>query len=213
MAKLLIQTFFMLGTYASLLSIILVSKPPGEGLSCSQLVLSGTATILLLAAVGVEFTSYIRGRPTLFQQEDHAKINNFMHRWISGGGRAAIFSHDLTWVDERITALLRTKAERNELEIFVPRRAGRVAVLLDDLEERGAKVLSYPELGYVPKSRFTIVNRGRMGPRVAVGRGVGDKWRIDVFSEGEDPVFAVANDLLEIVVNLAKMRQAHAPGA
>lgn len=131
-----------------------------------------------------------------------------MRRWIGGGGRVAVFSHDLTWVDERARRLLETKAQRNELEVFVPKRTGNVAALLDELERRGAAIYIYPELEYVPRSRFTIVNRGRVGPRVAVGRAVGDKWRIDIFSEGEDPVFAVANDLIEVIVNLNRARAA-----
>ena len=129
-----------------------------------------------------------------------------MRRWIAAGSRVAVFSHDLTWVDDKARSLLQAKAERNELEVFVPRRTGNVAALLNELEQVGATIYAYPDLDYVPRSRFTIVNRGRDGQRVAVGRAVGDKWRIDIFSEGKDPVFAVANDLVEVIVNWNRLQ-------
>lgn len=207
MPPLLIQAFFILGTYASLLSMILIYKPAGQPLSCLQWILSGVATLFLLSALAHEFWTYFRRRPLSFGPDDQRKINRFMHRWIARGGRVAIFSHDLTWVDDQMKALLLTKAERNELEIVVPRSTGALTPLLDELRQRGARIYLYPELQYTPKSRFTIVNRGRTGPRVAVGRGVGENWRIDIFSEGEDPVFSVANDLVEVIVNLERMRQ------
>lgn len=207
MGSLLIRVFFIFGTYASLVSVIFINSSPSRPPSCAQWLLLVLATALLCLAIGYEIRLYAKRRPLLFGPDEHVKINAFMHQWISRGGRVVIFSHDLTWVDDRMAALLIDKAKRNELEIVVPKRTGRVAPLLDQLEQEGGRVYVYPELQYVPRSRFTIVNRGRTGPRVAVGSGVGDKWRIDVFSEGEDPVFAVANDLVEVVVNLERLRQ------
>lgn len=208
MLKVIIQSFVMLGTWASLIGAILIGRPTDQPLSCFQWILFGVASALLIVAVTYEVAHYILTRPTLFKSADQRGINDFMRRWIGGSGRVAVFSHDLTWVDERARRLLETKAQRNELEVFVPKRTGNVAALLDELERRGAAIYIYPELEYVPRSRFTIVNRGRVGPRVAVGRAVGDKWRIDIFSEGEDPVFAVANDLIEVIVNLNRARAA-----
>lgn len=202
MLKVAVQSFAMLGSWASLIGVILLGKPPDQTLSCLQWLLGSAATLLLVVAVGSDVAHYVRTRPMLFASRDRRGINAFMRRWIRDGGRVAVFSHDLTWVDEAVKDLLIAKAERAELEVFLPRRTARLGELLNELEAKGARIYTYAELGYVPKSRFTIVNRGRVGPRVAVGRAVGDKWRIDVFSEGEDPVFAVANDLIEVIVRL-----------
>ena len=76
----------------------------------------------------------------------------------------------------------------------------------DELKEAGAKIYLYPELEHIPQSRFTIVNHGQMGARVAVGRRSGDKHLIEEFSAGEHPAFSVANDLIEVVTRLNKIR-------
>ena len=204
MAKLVLQIFFLVGTYASLLSLILTLRPAEHAPSTIQTILFLLASAIFLSAVVYEIQDFVRHGPRLFTEQ--RKINAFMFKWISRAGRVAIFSRDLSWVQAhpRIQQLLSEKARRDELCICLPRRIP----LTDDLEREGAQICTYPELDYTPESRFTIVNRGRTGARVAVGRAVGDKHRIDKFSHGEHPAFSVTNDLIEILTRLNRLRSA-----
>ena len=201
MFKMLVKIFFAFASYASLLSLILTIWPINQRPSTLQLSLFALASFILLLVVGNELLDYFRYGPRLFTQQ--RKINDYMYKWVSRGGRVAIFSRDLSWAGEdRIRQLLLDKARPNELCICLPERIPAVEVL----EREGAQICVYPELDYTPESRFTIVNRGRMGARVAIGRAIRDKHRIDEFSSGEHPVFSVANDLVEIVIRLERLR-------
>jgi hypothetical protein len=70
----------------------------------------------------------------------------------------------MSWAeDEEMKELLRSKAQRDELYLFLPNKK----LISDELEQRGAKVNIYPELEYIPQSRFTIINKDRMDAEVA----------------------------------------------
>lgn len=145
-----------------------------------------------------------------------ARINRFMHSWISQRGRIAIFSNDLTWVSEEvhvgsvervllrltggtrptIKELLLMKARRGELKLCLP----SPNALSQELAAAGAAVSTYEPLGLIPKSRFTIVRFGQQGAAVAIGRpGADGVHRIEVFSEGHHPAFAMAQDLVDFI--------------
>jgi hypothetical protein len=204
MLQLLAQMFLVLGTYASLVSTVWTIRDPGRPVSSFHLGLVGLATLLLLVAFGNEVRAYVHRRPRLLRGA--VAIRDYMYRWISHDGRVAIFSRDLSWVrDQAMRDLLLSKARRDELSIFVPRRIP----LTEELEGAGAKICDYPDLDYTPQARFTIIRRGRQDPAVAVGRTIGGRHRIDEFSVGEHPVFFVANDLVEIVERLSDAR--HGP--
>jgi hypothetical protein len=168
--------------------------------------LATTSTLLTLEY----FTHRAKRYPT------PAKINRFMHGWISQRGRIAIFSNDMTWVSEEvyvsriqrawlkltgrktqtIKELLLAKAGKGELKLCLPRSNA----LSQELEAAGATVSTYEALGLIPKSRFTIVRFGQQGAAVAIGRPDPDLvHRIEVFSEGHHPAFAMAQDLVDFV--------------
>jgi hypothetical protein len=76
------------------------------------------AVSLVTAAVHVfqEVADYFKNKPKRYRTP--AKINSYMRNWLSAGGRALIFSRDLSWAGgESEKELLRNKAASNELTI------------------------------------------------------------------------------------------------
>lgn len=108
-----------------------------------------------------------------------------------------IFSRDMSWTDEKaIRQVLMEKAGRNELTVFLE----HPIPLTDELRRQGAQIVTYGALGHVPRSRFTIVDFGREGARVAVGVKVGNDHVIQEFRSGDHPFFAVAEDLVKLLL-------------
>ncbi|MBA7716071.1 hypothetical protein ES703_125132 [subsurface metagenome] len=127
-----------------------------------------------------------------------------MYKWISGGGRVEILSHDMSWVsDEEMKELLRSKARKDELCLCLPKEIP----LSEELKKEGAQIYTYSELKYVPQSRFTIINSGRMDSQVAVGRRSGEKHVIEEFSIGKHPIFSVANDLVNLIIQFDQWKR------
>lgn len=194
----IVQILSTLGSYASLLSLILVIRDPSRSLGASHVFLFAFATALLLTALGTEVYRWRKSQPR--RCHSPRQIRDYMYKWISSAGRVAIFSHDMSWVnDNEMRNLLRQKAQASELRLCLP---GNIA-LADDLRAEGAHVCVYPQLQYVPLSRFTIINLGRMDAQVAVGRNISGTHVIEEFSAGTHPVFAVANDLVEVITRIS----------
>ena len=119
-----------------------------------------------------------------------------MHDWIKYGGRVAIWTRDLSWAQNSETRrLLKTKAERNELILCLPKSNE----LTEELAAAGAEVCTYGANSLEsPASRFTIVFFGRDGSRVAVGRANGNTHVIDEFAASGHPAFYLAEDLIAL---------------
>ncbi len=131
----------------------------------------------------------------VYQIEDQQGIRNYMFRWIRNGGRVAIWTRDMSWVnDEEMRQMLRDKAERRELIICLPEEIDKST----ELEQRGAEVIAY-DTWEAPATRFTIVNYEQEGSRVAVGRRHGNLHFIQEFSAGEHTAFHMAQDLVRLV--------------
>jgi hypothetical protein len=186
-------------TYGSLVAVVYTVKPAGEGFSNWQTGLLAAATLALITDVGLAIWEYSRRPERRFRPGPRQKtrIRDFMFDWIGSAGRVAIFTRDLTWVDEadqELMQLLQQKARRSELTVVLPEHTG----LTRDLESTGAKIVTYPTLDYTIQSRFTLVNVGRAGARVAVGHS-DDGAHIIRIAGSDDPSFYLAEDLVEIV--------------
>jgi len=186
-----------LGTITSLIALILALKPIGQPLTALQ---GGFITLLAVCFIILVILD-IRN----FQNSSHRVLKNqneiakYMYKWISKGGCVAIFTHDMSWAaDLKITELLHQKARGGELSICLPRRIP----LANELEKEGANISTFEELHYIPQSRFTIINKDRMDAHLAVGRRIGDSHVIEEYSIGQHPVFAIANDLVEVIMRL-----------
>lgn len=130
-----------------------------------------------------------------YDLHDTQKINRYLFQWIDKGGRVAIWTRDMSWVDQsEMMPMLCKKAEDGELIICLPRRIEKS----DQLESHGAEVIAYGTLD-TPSMTFTIANYGRRGSRVAVGSRSGNKHIIQEFSAEEHPAFHLASDLVRLV--------------
>ena len=73
----------------------------------------GVSVVLTILFVYLEIKAYRDAAPLVLKSK--LAIRNYMYRWIAHGGRAVVFSHDLSWVDDpEMKALLSAKAGRNE---------------------------------------------------------------------------------------------------
>ncbi len=194
-----VQVLATIGSLASLIGAVFAVRPPGQPLSTTHQVLIGLGIILTTVALYSQAKGFWANRPIRLATD--AQIRDYMYRWISRGGRVAIFSRDMSWVrDDDMKNLLKEKSRKNELDLCLPNRIG----LSDELEREGAHIHVYPQLNYTPQSRFTIINKGRMDAQVAVGRRIGEQHVIEEFSVGQHPTFFIADDLVEIVMRLSQ---------
>lgn len=190
----LIRVITYIGTLASIVALTYSVHRPEVSLSGRQGVMIGLAVAGFLILILWDIRNYLRlGRRSFKTDEE---IRKYMHNWISRGGRVVIFTRDMSWAGEGdIKDLLLRKSRRNELCLCLPRRTP----LAEELAREGATIYAYEQLNYVPQSRFTIINKDRMDAHVAVGRRIKDKHVVEEFCVGDHPVFAVANDLIEII--------------
>jgi hypothetical protein len=173
----------VVGSFASVLGITVPFLIATSGFSWWAIVLLTVGSLLLVGAVVLELQA--ESNIHLYKIEDQQGIRNYMFNWIRNGGRVAIWTRDMSWVDDQMRQLLNTKAENGELIICLPRH-------------RGAEVVAYGRLES-PSSRFTIIDYNWSGSRVAVGRRRGSLHVIEEFSADDHPAFHMALDLVRLV--------------
>jgi hypothetical protein len=157
------------------------------------------ATIATMISLSVDIRDFSRNRKRVHEKSSK-HIINYMHNWIDTGGRCAIFTRDMTWTNnEETRSLLIRKSRNRELWIFMPSPTEFAL----ELQQHGAKIISYADIEVVPRSRFTVIHWGQDGARVAVGRPQGSLHEISEYEIGRDPIFSVIEDLLEILAKTA----------
>lgn len=195
MFKLVAIASIQIATCASILSLYFALQPLSTDRPWWHWLLIAFAIIACFLLTLREIAAHLRSAPKTYRSP--RKINSYMHKWVSSGGRVVIFSRDMSWAhDEAIRQVLLEKAGRNELTICLEHPIG----LTDELRGQGAQIVTYGALGHVPRSRFTIVDFGREGARVAVGVKVGNDHVIQEFRSGDHPFFAVAEDLVKLLL-------------
>jgi len=195
MKRLAIELVAILGTVTSVVSLFL--QTPKTFWSWVLLVV-GIGASLLAAYLSVG--SWRDEQPKILRSEED--IRAYLYAWISGSGRTAICTRDMSWAAaEGIRELLRQKAAKGELQLVMPKEIP----LSRSLEQDGAETFYYPELAYVVQSRFTVRNLDRIDSAVAIGRQVGKNHHV-VELGTSDPAFFVAQDLVEIVRRLGQIR-------
>lgn len=202
MTSLIFELVGFVASIVSLISLYWSTKSPNYSYGLKDGVWLCVSVVLALAAAAMRIRDYMVGRPITLKSD--REIRDYMYRWISQGTRVLIFSHDLTWVnDEEMRDLLRGKARRGELSICLK----MCIPLSDELSQLGARVFTYDELRYTPASRFTIINHGRYDAHVAIGKGGKGEHIVREIASGQDPLFALANDLAEVVIKLNDTRE------
>ena len=195
MFKLVAIASIQIATCASILSLYFALQPLSTDRPWWHWLLIAFAIIACFLLTLREIAAHLRSAPKTYRSP--RKINSYMHKWVSSGGRVVIFSRDMSWTDdEAIRQVLMKKARRNELTVCLE----HTIRLTDELRRQGARIVTSGALGHVPRSRFTIVDFGREGARVAVGVKVGNDHVIQEFRSGDHPFFAVAEDLVKLLL-------------
>jgi len=186
-----------LGFLVSLLGLFISVAPPSKDLAWWQVTL-----VALSLGLFIYFMVDDLRRLNQKRLKTESDVNRYMHNWLSKGGRATIFTNDMTWADQdqTIQELLLDKASRRELTICMP----EPTELAIACRRKGAVVLTYQQLQYVPRSRFTIIRDGRMDARIAVGMTTEGVHCVEEYQMGEHAVFAIANDLVEFTRRIGK---------
>ena len=201
LSTLVVELIAVLGSIASLVSLYLFVRPANTPFTFAEGVAFAIASCLIVLFGVIRLREYTKLKPKTY----HTKkaIRDYMYRWISSGERVAVFSRDMTWVDDDdMHELLKRKARKRELILCLP----RAIALSTELGRLGAEVHVYPELDFIPSSRFTIINVGRHDSQVAVGRRIGAVHTIQEVAAGHDPLFALADDLVSVISRLDRCR-------
>jgi hypothetical protein len=128
------------------------------------------------------------------------EIREAITKFISHGQDAAIFSRDLTWVNDEVLIMLTRKASSGELALFMP-----VPVPLSEkLVESGAVAYYYGDLLSDPTSfdgipRFTLVRPNTDNSELAFGSRRGDVHTIYYSRNAADPALSLAKDMYRLL--------------
>jgi len=197
-----------LGAFASIGELIISLQAPGKPMTSIQGILLAIVICILYVFLYAEVREALNNKPKLFDSKP--AVRSYLLDWISKGGNTIIFSRDLSWVSgDDLKDILLAKAQHRELSICLLDRkklAEDKRAFIEQLEHAGCNVFEYADLDYTPKSRFTIINKGRQDAHVTIGRMVGGKHLVEEFAEGM-PMFAVADDLAEIIMRYAKLQK------
>ena len=193
--------FLHVASLASILGLYFTIYPGASDRSAWHTVLLTIFSLAFVCFSLWEVISYFKNRSTQIALNKPQKIQAYMRRWLSHGGRAVIFTRDMSWAhSDETRKVLFEKAQRNELTICIQ----APIQLTDELKSHGAEIYPYAELGHVPRSRFTIIDFERDGARVAVGGTVNGKHLIQEFESGKHPFFSVAEDLVKLLLALKR---------
>src|SRR6266705_5388532 len=96
------------------------------------------------------------GEVTVETYDTQAKIDSFLHEFISRGSRVDIFTERLSWVaaNPEMKKLLIEKAKTQRVSIFMHKR-NQIA---RDLEASGVQIIFYSKLISESPTRFTLLN-------------------------------------------------------
>ena len=187
----------IIGAVASVLSVGI----PGLFLE-ERVVWWGLALLLIsipFTAVAIFLVFKLEQPTRVYRIGADTDISNYLYRWIRTGGHVVVCTRDMSWAGEpKMMDLLKRKASSRELTIILPKEVDRS----NCLKAKGAEIFAHGNLEPLV-TRFTIVNYGQPGARVAIGWRSGDLHLIQEFSAADEhPAFYLAHN----VVNLAKER-------
>jgi hypothetical protein len=71
--------------------------------------------IILVFAIVWELVNHVRSSPTRYRFFKERRIRRFMRLWLSSGGRAVVFTRDMSWANAaNVRDVLFEKAQRQE---------------------------------------------------------------------------------------------------
>ena len=153
-------------------------------------------TLSLLCTVVAIVLVFKSEHPTrIYRIGADTDIANYLYRWIRTGGHVVICTRDMSWAGEpKMKDLLKHKASSRELTIILPKEVNSS----NCLKAKGAEIFAHGNLEPLA-TRFSIVNYGQPGARVAIGWRSGDRHLIQEFSAADEhPTFYLAHDLVKL---------------
>ena len=133
MVRLISTIIVQFASYASIVGLYFSLSPIGETRPAWHWLVLGAVLAAVIGLIYSEMVEFIRSSPKRYRTQ--SKINSYMCRWVSSGGRVVIFSRDMSWArDEPVRSILHNKARRDELTICLE----RPTALTDELRENGA---------------------------------------------------------------------------
>ena len=84
-----------LGSFASVIGFALTLWPAPNGLNSRQAAWLTALAALFLLALCFDLWEHWKKQPHRYNTPE--KINDYMYRWITRGGRVVIFTRDMTW--------------------------------------------------------------------------------------------------------------------
>lgn len=167
-------------------------------------VVAYTTAFLVIDAIRV-FSRRVRS----FDRTSEAgknKIAEYLVEQLKSSGSVVVFSKDLTWVKSGGEAekLLIKKAEAKELTLFVEDELP----ITNQLKIKGAKVHAYggkKKKGFLPKSRFTVLDYRTGKTRVMVGVPAEGKHLIKHYGDSDSEVVDLARDFISLLECTARV--------
>lgn len=189
MLQLLIRVVSSVGAFVGAASALVTLELPIP-VAISVWLLLGLSAI----AVAWDVLEYVRRRPRVYPPKSE-EIVRYLAKWLGSGGRAAIFSRDLSWAtDPDVLEVLRSKARAGEILAFV----ARVTPEMSELVKGGAELFEHARPQISLKSRFTVIDYGKAGSRLAIGIVEDGNHVIREYGPSDHVVMALAADLLEL---------------
>lgn len=184
-----------LATLCSFIGFVYTFYPNYKNYGAKEWGIIGIFIISFIITLSITIYDHYNSKPKSFPIDRKDKIKKYMNNWIKNTGRVAIFTRDMSWLDEKSTEILVEKAKKNELIICLPKEIEAIK----PFKELGAEVIVY-NVEYDPKVRFTITNYGLATARIAVGRSSADgkKHIIDEYKMGEN-FCELGNDIVSIL--------------
>jgi hypothetical protein len=180
-----------------LASIVQILGPQAHVPASSRRIVALTILVaFIVVTAAIDLRMWWRHRRKSFPPNGR-EIAEYLCDWLESGGRAAVFSRELGWVQSgsRAEKVLLQKARDKKLVLCIPSQND----VSERLERAGAEVYTYPGLQYAPRSRFTIINFDRGDSRVTAGGEIGGRHVMHESETGEDPFLSMAHDLISIV--------------
>lgn len=189
MIDLLVRVIGNLGAIVTALSVVFGMNSP----LLIQVILWVLVAVAIITII-IDVRNFNTKKPLRFTPNSK-EVKEYMCTWLKSGGRAAVFSRDLSWAERNSEAekILKEKAKRGELVLFVHVQTE----IVSELQKLGANVHQYHKT-FEPKARFTIVDYGRDGARLAIGLVEDKKHTIREYDARHPNVMALANDLVTL---------------
>ena len=88
----------IIGSYASMLGVALTLMTARDEFPWWAIFLIVLGFLLMILNIILELKS--RSNTRVYRITDRQRIRNYMYDWINGGGRVAMWTRDMSWVDD-----------------------------------------------------------------------------------------------------------------